>query len=390
MNIALVIPAFDARLGGAEHWTCQFARLLRAAGHCLHVVAKSFGPEADELEVVRHPLPAISNRFRLAEAAAEVVEGLNVDIVHEMGLGWACDVFQPHGGARRASFEQNLLLMPSWLRPIKRSVAPLLPRYRQFAEIERRQFARRPARMIALSKMVARDLHKYYGLDQQQIRIVYNGVDLKRFTPKLKPQFREATRARLGLKPDDVLVLIVAQNFVLKGVPCLIRAAGRLKAAGTPVKVAVVGGKSQRPYQQMARRHGVADEVLFLGPSADPRPYYAAADIYAQPTFYDPCSLVVLEALACGLPVITSQFNGAGELITPGLEGTILEDPADDATLAAQIADLLDADRRERMGQAAWQLAQQHSLEQNLREMLAVYEECLAERSGSTRHSRAA
>lgn len=389
MNIALVIQAFDARLGGAEHWTCQFARLLHAAGHRLHVVAKSFGPEADELDVVRHPLPAISNRFHLAQAAAEVVAGLKVDIVHDMGLGWACDVFQPHGGARRASFDQNLLLMPSWLRPLKRCVAPLLPRYRQFAQIERRQYARRPTRLIALSQMVARHFREHYRVDEQQIRIVYNGVDLQRFTPELKSQYREATRATLGLKPDDVLVLIVAHNFALKGVPTLIRAAGRLKAAGTPVKVGVVGGKSHGAYQQMAQRHGVAEEVLFLGPIADPRPYYAAADIYAQPTFYDPCSLVVLEALACGLPVITSQFNGAGELITPGVEGSILMDPADDATLAAHIGDLLDADRQA-MGQAARQLAEQHSLDQNLREMLAVYEECLAERGGATRHSRAA
>ena len=390
MNIALVIQAFDARLGGAEHWTCQFARLLRAAGHRLHVVAKTFGPEADELQVVRHPLPAISNRYHLAQAAAEVVQRLNVDVVHDMGLGWACDVFQPHGGARRASFNQNLLLMPPWVRPLKRSVAPLLPRYRQFAKVERRQYARRQTRLIALSQMVARHFREHYRVDEEQIRIVYNGVDLKRFTPELQPRHRQATRASLGLKPDDVLVLIVAHNFALKGVPSLIRAAGRLKAAGTPVKVGIVGGKSHRAGQQLAQQHGVADEVLFLGPIADPRPYYAAADIYAQPTFYDPCSLVVLEALACGLPVITSQFNGAGELISPGIEGSILFDPADDAALAAQLGDLLDADRRRLMGRAARRLAEQHSLDRNLREMLAVYEECLAGRTASPQRSQAA
>lgn len=390
MNVALVIQAFDARLGGAEHWTCQFARLLRAAGHRLYVVAKAFGPEADELEVVRHPLPAISNRYHLALAAEDVVQELKVDVVHDMGLGWACDVFQPHGGARRASFDQNLLLMPPWVRPLKRFVAPLLPRYRQFAQIERRQYARRPTRLIALSQMVARHFREHYRVDEEQIRIVYNGVNLKRFTPELQQLHRQATRDSLGLKPDEVLVLIVAHNFALKGVPSLIRAAGRLKAAGTPVKVGVVGGKSHRVCQQLAQQHGVADEVLFLGPIADPRPYYAAADIYAQPTFYDPCSLVVLEALACGLPVITSQFNGAGELISPGIEGSILYDPADDAALAAQISDLLDADRRRLMGRAARRLAEQHSLDRNLREMLAVYEECLAQRAVSPRRSQAA
>src|SRR5690606_10912827 len=280
-------------------------------------------------EVVRHPLPAISNRYHLALAAEDVVQELKVDVVHDMGLGWACDVFQPHGGARRASFDQNLLLMPPWVRPLKRFVAPLLPRYRQFAQIERRQYARRPTRLIALSQMVARHFREHYRVDEEQIRIVYNGVNLKRFTPELQQLHRQATRDSLGLKPDEVLVLIVAHNFALKGVPSLIRAAGRSKAAGTPVKVSVVGGTSHRACQHLAQQQGEADEVLFLGPIADPRPYYAAADIYAQPTFYDPCSLVVLEALACGLPVITSQFNGAGELISPGIEGSILYDPAD-------------------------------------------------------------
>ncbi len=390
MKIALVIQSFDARLGGAEHWTCQFARLLRAEGHDLHVVARSFGPEADELDVVRHPLPPLSNRYHLAQAAAETIEGLHVDIVHDMGVGWACDVFQPHGGARRASFDQNLHLLPWWMRPLKRAVAPLLPRYRQFARVERHQYAPRPTRLIALSQMVARHFREHYRADESQIRIIYNGVDLKRFTPELRSQLRQPTREQWDVKDGEVLVLIVAHNFVLKGVPSLIRAAGRLKAAGTPIKVAVVGGKSPQGCRALAAKHGVADEVLFVGPAADPRPYYAAADIYAQPTFYDPCSLVVLEAMASGLPVITSQFNGAGELISPGVEGNILVDPADDAALAAQIAEMWEPQRRRQMGLAARRLAEQHSLDRNLREMLAVYDECLVGGAGSAARSIAA
>ncbi len=380
MKVALVIHAFDARLGGAEHWTCQFARLLAKRGHQLHVIARHFGPEADELEVVRHSLPEITNRVQLAAAAAEIAQRLPVDVVHDMGLGWHCDVFQPHGGARRAAFQQNLQLMSPWLRPLKRMIAPWLPRYRDFSRLERRQYRRGGPLLVALSQMVSRHFQQHYGATEDQIRVVYNGVDLERFSPELRQQWRNKVRIECGVRPEEVLLLIVAHNFALKGVPTAIRAVSRLKYAGRPVRLAVIGGKSIEAGEKLAAAHDADDRVMFLGAIGDPAPFYAAADIYVQPTFYDPCSLVVLEALASGLPVITSRFNGAGELISPGVEGEILFDPADDQTLAERVDQMLDNNRRLMMARAARRLAEQHSLDRNVREMLALYEECQGRR----------
>lgn len=386
MKIALVIHAFDAKMGGAEHWTCQYARLLAAQGHQLHVIARDFGPEADELGVVRHPLPATKNRLQLATAAAEIAETLPDHVIHDMGLGWQCDLFQPHGGARKASYEQNLAMMSPWLRPLKRAISPWLPRYRDFAQLEEQQYRPGGPLLVALSKMVAGHFQQHYSVPREQIRLVYNGVDVKRFSPALRFTHRDTVRNDLQIASDETLLLIVAHNFTLKGVPAAIRAVSRLTHAGRKVRLAVVGGRSTAAGEKLAAAAQVSQQVTFLGPIADPRPYYAAADIYVQPTFYDPCSLVVLEALACGLPVITSRFNGAGELITPGVEGDILDNPHDDQMLADQIDGLLDPNHRQAMGQAARHLAEQHSLDRNLNEMLNLYEECL-DRKGKVRRA---
>lgn len=155
----------------------------------------------------------------------------------------------------------------------------------------------------------------------------------------------------------------------------------RLRGQSLPVRTVVVGGKAPANSQQRSSSHE-PDVVRFLGSIDDPRPYYAAADIYVQPTFYDPCSLVVLEALASGLPIVTTRFNGAGELITPGLEGHILEEPSDVEALASSIAEFCDLQRRTRAAAAARELALQHTMQHNFREIIEAYQ--------AVHHSRAA
>jgi UDP-glucose:(heptosyl)LPS alpha-1,3-glucosyltransferase len=372
MNIGLVINQLDPRAGGVEQWTCQFARSLSESGHEVHVVAERFSAEAQNLNIVCHPLPGARSRIEFAEQAERTLRSLPLDIVHDTGAGWHCDVFQPHGGARAASFEQNLLLMPRWRRPWKRRLASALPRYREFNQLSRRQYANDGRTVLALSQMVACDLEQFHGVRPDRIRIVYNGVDTDRFSPDREPEYRQAVRRQLKLW-DEVLLLIVAHNFELKGVPTLLKAMGRLTAQGKRFHLAIAGGKKLKPYRRMAEACGAASAVTFLGPVDDPVPYYAAADIYVQPTFYDPCSLVVLEALASGLPVITSRYNGAGELLTSGREGYVVDDPSDVDELLDCLDRLADPSARVRSGHHARRLALDHTWEHNTQEIVSLY-----------------
>ena len=125
---------------------------------------------------------------------------------------------------------------------------------------------------------------------------------------------------------------------------------GRLK--GSAPDLVVVGSSATAEFERMARRLGVADRVRFAGYCPDMRDAYFAADLLVHPTFYDPCSNVVLEAMACGLPVITMRSNGASEMLRPigprgeCAEGLVLDDPHNHACLAWCLEQLLDPVRR--------------------------------------------
>lgn len=395
MNVAIVIPSLDPRRGGAEQWTFQFVQRLLADGHQVHVVARELGPAARELPLVLHQVPVRSlgrwhAPWAFATAADEVVRRLSVDVVHDMGYGWSGDVFQPHGGTRAGSLRQNLLLAAPGMRRARRFAVKVLPRYRVQKRIEARQYARREKRIfIALSQMVRRDMRGFHNVPDEHLRVIYNGVDVERFRPENRQQWREPVRKRFGLS-EDVVLLIVAHNFRLKGLETVVRAVGRLVREGRAVRLLVVGKGRAGHYQRMAHQSGCAQRVHFVGETDDASAFYAAADAYVQPTFYDPCSLVVLEALAAGLPVVTSRYNGAGELIREGREGSIVQDPGDADELAARLRPLLDGATRAAMGDAARQLAMEHTLERNYREVLSVYDEVLPHRAAAGPHRAAA
>src|SRR5262249_41778202 len=127
-------------------------------------------------------------------------------------------------------------------------------------------------------------------------------------------------------------------------------------------RLVVVGHRKYAEFERAAADLGVSDRVLFLGHRADPKDAYFAADFLVHPTFYDPCSLVVLEALACGLPVVTTRYNGAAELFSPDA-GVVVDTPHDEAGLAGAITRCLDPAFRLTASAAARQAAARWTFE---------------------------
>jgi len=307
------------------------------------------------------------SRLGRAEAIATALPALDLDIVHDMGVGWSADIIHPHSGSTIALWEHNLLRIPKW-RQIRFWREK---RYRELAELERRQLANSHSTIIAVSQMVARHFESYHQLARHRIRIIYNGVDVEKFTPLQRARYRDTTRRELGIK-DEVMFLMLAHNLLLKNADATIRAAARLLKGGAGLRLVISGGKRPERFIKLANELGVAHAVTFLG-LVDAIPYYAAADAFVHPTWYDPCSLVTLEASACGLPVITTRFNGASELMTDGKEGFILSDPADVAALASSMEQLLDPSLRDTMSKAGRAFAVQHTFEQQTTEFLELY-----------------
>src|SRR5262249_49582738 len=162
--------------------------------------------------------------------------------------------------------------------------------------------------------------------------VVPAAIDPGRFVETDRPLRRQRLRQQLGIGPDETVAAFVAMNYRLKGLDPLLHAVGRLPR-DVPFRLLRVGHPRTERDRRLARRLGVADRVCFHGYSAEPRNCYFAADFLVHPTFYDPCSLVVLEALACGLPVITTRYNGASELFQSPGGGLVVDDPHDHAQL---------------------------------------------------------
>src|SRR5207245_404810 len=202
--------------------------------------------------------------------------------------------------------------------------------------------------------MVRGHFQHFYGIQPGDVRVIRSSIDPNRFAEADRPRRRMECRDRWGLRPDETVALFAAMNYRLKGLEPLLHAV-RLLPAGHSFRLLIVGDRRTRGYQRQARRLGVADRVRFVGHCPDMRNAYFAADFLVHPTFYDPCSLVVLEALACGLPVITSRFNGAAELLTPPREGFVIDNPHDHRQLADCITQLLDSSRRTACARAARQ-----------------------------------
>jgi len=161
----------------------------------------------------------------------------------------------------------------------------------------------------------------------------------------------------------------------MKGLGFLIRALAEVKKEDHPsLRLLVLGRDRKEPYLRLAKKIGISEEVVFAGSTDEPEKYYGASDFLVHPTFYDACSLTVLEALASGLPVITTHFNGASGIITEGQEGFVISDPRDDQTLMEKISFFLNREKVEKASTAARQLAESYSLEKNWREMKNIFQ----------------
>jgi UDP-glucose:(heptosyl)LPS alpha-1,3-glucosyltransferase len=385
LRIGFQIEHLDPARGGAETYVYRLTEDLLAAGHEVHLFAGNFGkvpPGAYSHRILRRGLTRWERDLLFARAAETAVRHERLDVTVAVDLMYGADVLHPHGGTFLGNRRQNLLLLPNaYLRSLKGAFDAVNPRLRARLAIEAQQYAAEPPpEVVAVSNMVRRDVAEFYGVSDDRLHLIYNGVDVDRFSPGARLAKREEARQAWGLRPGQTCFLLVAHNFRLKGLVQLIEAAAVLDADPADWRILVVGRANPRPYQRRARRLGCLGRFLFAGAAADILPAYAAADAYVHPTWYDPCSLVVLEAMAGGLPVVTTRFNGASELMLDGREGFLLDTPRNTAALAGAMRALLDGGRRAEMGQAARATAEQYPLSRNFAQMIAVLERACARR----------
>ena len=382
MKVGMVVEKFDPLRGGLEQWTYRLVEKLARRGHEIHVVSREFSPRAAALPLVAHQVRRVHSPLAFAAAAEEKLASLPLDVIHDMGVGWYCDIFHPHGGSWASVTARKVTLLPPWLRPLKNMLHRVMPRYHIFRKLMARQYADHGQIMVALSRCVADDFVRFHQVAPQRIRIVYNGVDAERFSPARCAAPRRRCAAAWGSAPTRCSCCWWPQISRSRGSPRCCGAWPVCVRRGLPVQLLVVGGKRPAPWRRLAARLGVAAAVRFTEAVEDLVPYYAAADLYAHPTIYDTCSLVVLEAAACGLPVVTTRCNGAAELFHDGRDIVLAADPADDEHFAAAIQGLLVSPAARRaLGEAARRTALAQSFDRNVDNVEALYEEVVERRA---------
>lgn len=376
-KIALVIDRFDGRRGGAALWTRGFSEWLSFRGCEVHVLTRSVGPLEACLPITLHTLATPRSPLAFAREVSQRLAAIGPNLSHDMGAAIGCDVFQPHVGSVLACWEGSVASCSAWFRPWKR-ICNLAPRYQRIRRLTSLQYTGGSHVFIAVSQKVAHDMQTLHEVPAERIRTIYNGIDLGRFSHSAHCHKRESLRRRFGVGINDVLIVALAHNFRLKGIPVLIRAVKQLRSQGAPVKLLLCGGGRKSAGPQI----GCGDAILHFHSVEDPVPLYAAADICVHPTFYDACSLVTLEALASELPVVTTCANGASELITTGVNGLVIEPSNDSHALTAALQPLIgDPDLRRALGSAGRRLMKMHRVEQNYREIVAAYIPVLTKRS---------
>jgi len=229
--------------------------------------------------------------------------------------------------------------------------------------------------------MVKNDIIRYYNVSEKKIEVVFNCVDTNRFHPRNRNIYRRSIRTLLNIDDNVVILLFAGHNYRLKGLETLLGALSVLKETvpHPSVHLLITGRGQIGRYRRIARKLGVLDLTTFLGPVKDMEQFYGASDIYVHPTFYDSCSLTVLEALASGIPVITTRFNGAADIMISDEGGKVLDDPKDARNLGEAIAIFLDKERREKARITTRQWIEKYTPEYNAEKTLEVYYKVLEE-----------
>jgi UDP-glucose:(heptosyl)LPS alpha-1,3-glucosyltransferase len=380
LKLAIVFERVDPRRGGAETYVADLARALVAAGHSVHLIARDWADGVLPPEVVCTRVHSSGRSLAarvtgFGQKALEALEASNPDASIGLINTWGTDVLIPQGGVHPASLQCNARRYPAgWRRWLYLAAKRLNPRFSIYRCVEARQYdPTRRTWVVAVSHFVEGHLRRFHNVPPDRIRVIPNAIDAARLDVPDPIATRLAFRRDHAIPPEAPLALFVAHNFRLKGLAPLLQALHRRQLdhpTRPPLHLAVCGGGRLAPFRRQVKRLGLAHVVHLIGFVPDVRHAFHASDLFVLPSYYDPCSLVVFEALACGLPVITTACNGAGEVMTQGREGFVVPSPDDIPALAGALEALAHPDTRARMSTAARTLGREQSFHRHVSRLL--------------------
>lgn len=361
--------------GGAERIVSAIVKQLQAGGELSPLlISRNWEslPGVEALQVKPFYLGSVWRDWGFARAARAAWTQAGAELVQSHERIPGCHVFRAGDGVHAAWLDARLEGRSWWRR-----LATFCNPYHHYMLRTERAMFRHPAlrAVICNSALVRDDVVGRFGVDPRRCAVIHNGVDSDFFNPQAAREQRAALRSQYGIPPQAPVLVYVGSGFERKGVAQALRAI----APHAAVHLVVVGGdKKLVHYQRLAVQLGVSERVHFTGPQRDVRSHYGLADGFILPTLYEPFGSVVGEAMACGLPVLTSTRCGGAELLEPGLTGWLaaaLDDEAWRRNVAAWLAARDDWPRR---GELARERVRGLSEANMVAQMLTLYRDLLA------------
>ena len=337
MNIALSFPGCH-RKGGVERIIYECAKFLAGRGHEVTVFANEFernGARVNYRHVELRRGMKMLEAASFYEACTRAMDETRFDahgtfgcVCPEGGVYWAQSV-------HAAWLEKAKTIRPPW--SISRWKQLLNPAHSRILKYERQHFTKGGYRkIIALTDQVKADLRHYYDVPESDIVVIPNGYSPEEFNVVRALGQRDTVREELGFGSEDKVIIFVANELDRKGYPALLRTVEAMNDPG--LRLLVAGRIAPKPHPL----------VKYVGSTNDVARYYAAADVFALPTLYEAWGLVIVEAMATGLPVLTSKLAGAAVAVQEGITGNLLDDPRDESEIAMKLRPLIDGQHASR------------------------------------------
>jgi len=368
MKIAIIRKKYTFH-GGSESFSQNYIRKLAEGGHEIHIFAIKWDAPGPLKNINFHKVPAITfNSFLrdliFALSTYRILKHEDFNIIQSHDKTFCQDIYRAGDGCHI-----------EWLRARWRRIGILgklsiilNPYHWLILTMERIIFkSHRFKKIIAISELVKRDIVENYNVDERDVEVIYNGVDLERFNPENKRLYSEEIRERFSIGKDEFVVLFVGSGFERKGVKYLLKAVDLISE---PITVLVVGKGSEKKMKKFIKKQ----RAIFCGPQREIHKYYAASDIFVFPAIYEPFGNVHLEALASGLPIITTRLSGASEIIQDGMQGFVIDKPEDIKRIAEKIRFLINSGKNQSIGLEARRLAENFSFKTHTEKMIKLYQ----------------
>lgn len=377
LKAAILVRSFITT-GGAERYACEVTRRL-ALTHEVHVFAQEWTLEGNE-NISFHRIPKYFNSPRFVNAlvfdyyTGRVVDA-SFDIIHSHERVRKFDVLTIHCPCFKTFLTRKRNKLAKWLAYL--SIA-MSPRKLAYLWLEKKQFTLNRGRLwLAVSHNIMANVQENYALPAESFRIAYPGVSADFNRDPIAN--RNAERLSLGVAENELALLFVGTEFKRKGLDALLRAVALTRPAS--FKLLVAGGGERTDYVSLAEQLGIRSQVVFLGLVSEIERIYAIADIFVLPTLNDPFGMSILEAMASGLPVVTScaVYNGCAETIRNG-EALLLEHPQDPQEIANTLIRLMDKDFRRDLAVRGQELARQISWDNTAKQTLEAYQAVMQSR----------